>query len=269
MTRGVTGVTGMTRRPALLVALSVLLLATAVLAQGFLDSPAFAELDEPARQAISLAVATPKVQAFLAQYPFWSAEAYADDEDYWHVDFYDRGELVGYTHVYLDSGALNPDDTRLPERLSDEQRANLEAELKRAAFHDPEVAALTGDPEAWEYDFGYDLYSDGWSMYLWRGLERLTVEFYRDGERFTVARFYDPSAFDEAEARRVARDQAFALAYGAPGIDAALAGYDDWRAYAEEQGEGRWSVEFAAGGERLITVLVDVARGQILGVETP
>jgi hypothetical protein len=50
-------------------------------------------------------------------------------------------------------------------------------------------------------------------------------------------------------------------------VDAALNGHDDWTTYAEPQGDAVWGVSFVAGDARLIFVLVDVTREQVLDVE--
>ncbi len=251
--------------------LTLWLLATPVLAQDFLESSAFRNLDETAQQAITLAVGHEEVQTFLEHYPNWRAETYPDSDDLWHIDFYDGDTAVGYTHVYLSSGELEPEETHLPEPLSPEERAEQEEAVKTLVFNDAEVLGILVAPELWDYSLEYDLFEGKWRMYFWRGLERLAIDFYAfdDGSGFDIERLYDPSAFEEAEAERVRRDEAVNLAYSAPGIDEALAGYDNWRSYAEPQGDDLWSVEFATEDESLITVLVDLETDEVVSAERP
>jgi hypothetical protein len=54
------------------------------------------------------------------------------------------------------------------------------------------------------------------------------------------------------------------IAYGADGIDAALAGFDAWRTYVEDQGQGRYTVAFVNGDRTLLAVLVDIGTGAVL-----
>jgi len=96
----------------------------------------------------------------------------------------------------------------------------------------------------------------------------LTVTFYqRDNGAFVVDKVFDPKALDEHSQLRLAQDKAIALAYEAPELDAAIAGFDNWFTYAEQQTGDTWTVEFAADGRSLITVLVDTASQKVLQVE--
>ena len=102
-------------------------------------------------------------------------------------------------------------------------------------------------------------------MYFAKGLEEWAVEvLYEDADHITIQRIFDPSAFTEDEAQRVARDQAIELAYEADGLWEALEDYDDWKAYAAQIDGPQWAVSFASGNQELFYALVDIEAWEIL-----
>ena len=238
------------------------LLGTFGLAQTFLDSDAFRALEPEAQNAVSLIVHNDEVAAFLETHSDWRAEAYADSETDWHVDFYLGDEWLAYAHVNVETSEVY--DTRIPVELSEEEFGGLREKIETLVFNDAEIEALLVDPDWWDYEVRYDAYDQNWWVEFWKEIEAVTVALSRDGERFYIEDVYDPKAFDEEEARRVARDQAVDLAWQAEGISAALDGVDDWRAYAEQQEGSRWTVEFAGEGRSLFTALVDLGSGEVI-----
>ena len=245
----------------------LLLVGTLSFAQTFLDSDAFRALEPGARNAVQLIVQNDGVATFLAEQPDWRAEAYADSATDWHVDFYRGDEWLAFAHINVET--LEVFDTRFPVELSEAAFNGLREKIETLIFNDAELQALLVDPDWWDYEVRYDAYDQSWWVEFWREIDDYTVVLSRDGERFYVEDIYDPNALDEEEARRVERDRAVEIAWQAEGIGAALDGVDDWRAYAEPQQGGRWTVEFAGEGRSLFTVLVDLDNGEVLESGTP
>ena len=245
----------------------LLLLNSSSHAQTFLDSDAFRALEPGAQNAVELMLQNDEVAAFLEKYPDWRAEAYIDNEPDWKVDFYQGDEWFAAAHINVATSEVY--DAYYPHELSEEVFGETRDVIESLVFNDAELQALLVDFNLWEHEVHYDAYEQNWWVDFWRGIDALKADIGKDGERFYVDQVYDPQAFDEEEAQRVARDRAVELAWQAEGIGAALDGVDDWRAYAEPQEGSRWTVEFAIYGRSLFTALVDLAKGEVLEAGTP
>ena len=237
------------------------------LAEGFLDTKAFKDLDPEAQKAVELALEHEEVTSFLAAHKIWRAETYADGEALWHVDFYRGDEWLAFVHIDLNTGELS--DTKFPRALSEEEKEQQRERIRTLLFGDAEVMARLGNPDEWDVSFDYDGYADAWWVSFWRGLDALNVDVYPNDDGFYIEKIYNPKALDEAEAKRVARDKAIELSWQAEGVGEALEGIDNWRTYAEPQRDGQWTVSFARGNKTFASVLVDVESEEVLSAEFP
>ena len=224
------------------------------------------EDNSPEARTIKLIAAHPDAVAYLADYPGWTAEAWQeDDEDdaVWGADFFDaEGEWIGYGQVNLQSAEVL--DLYAPRGLTPEEFQIGQAAVEKLVLNDAEVLALLGDPADWERGSDYDRFEERWNVWFDRGLESWLAVVWQDEDtgKYHIEEILDPMAFDAAQAQEAARNQAIELAYSAAGVDEALDGVDNWRAYAENQGGSTWSVSFAADGKELFYTLVDIEAGQ-------
>jgi hypothetical protein len=245
-------------------ALLVLLLAAAVM-------PAFAQDSAYSSEKIINVVAESDLFFdWLALNPGYEVDASGpDDSGMWYLDFYNanREEWIGYAIV--NGNTLEITEAFAPTPLPpDVYQAQL-AIINEVVRNDAEVLArLDNLPRLWDSYTDWNRWDQRWEVAFRRGLEAVTVYAQVDeNDDVWIADIVDPNALEAEEARQHARDSAVNLAYSADGVDAALNGHDDWTTYAEPQGESVWGVSFVAGDERLIFVLVDVAREQVLDVE--
>ncbi len=221
-------------------------------------------------KVIGAAAESPMFQEWLRLNPGYQVDASGpDDNGMWYLDFYDasRDEWIGYAVVNGDT--LEITELFAPTPLpADVYQAQLSL-VTEIVEHDAEVLArLNNLPRLWDVYTDWNRWDQRWEVTFYRGIEGVTV-YAQVGENDDVwiADIVDPNALEEEDARQHARDTAVNLAYSAEGVDAALSGHDDWTTYAEPQGEDVWGVSFVDGDERLIFVLVDVARERVLEVE--
>ena len=218
-------------------------------------------------QVIALAAAHPPIAEVLATYPGWVGYASADDESEvtWYVEFHSaEDEWLGDCHVNLETGEVY--DVYMPRDLTDEEFAAGREKIEAYMQNSPEAAALLGDFSLWDHDIWYDKWDDNWHAWYNYGLDTWEFVFYLDGDSGSVwlDDYYDPNVLKGDEEAAWNRQQAVELAYQAPGIDEALAGYDNWYTYASDQGDGLWTVEFAADDQLLFSVLVDIVNWQVI-----
>ncbi len=249
------------------IALTLLSLSCA-LTQAYFESEEFQSYSPEQQQVIRQLVDFAEVQAFLAQYPEWSAFSYAVGEDDWKTDFYDPENWIGYAHLNLSTGELY--DSILPVMLSPEAYQTGRQKIEALVFSDAEVLARLGNPDDWYYDVSHDHYGNTWSMTFWRGLDAVGLSFWVENERFHLADIYDAHALSEEQVRNAARDKAIELTYTlAEGVGEALEGIYNWYTYAEKLEQHIWSVEFSADGKSLFYAVVDVAEQVILETQVP
>ncbi|HYO88496.1 MAG TPA: hypothetical protein VER79_07595 [Candidatus Limnocylindrales bacterium] len=249
-------------------ALKIVLL---VLAVSTLTLTASAQESRYSSEKIIRAVAeSPMFQDWLRSNPDYEVDANGpDDSGMWYLDFYNAGreEWIGYAIV--NGNTLEITESFAPTPLPpDVYQAQL-ALVSEYVLNDAEVLArLNNLPRLWDMYPDWNRWDQRWEVAFRRGITGVTV-WAQVGENDDVwiADIVDPNALDEEEARQHARDSAINLAYSADGVDAALSGHDDWTTYAEQQGDTVWGVSFVDGDERLVFVLVDVSREQVLDVE--
>ncbi len=216
-------------------------------------------------KAIALAAAPAEAAARLANYPDWTADAYPEDEEagLWGVDFYSEtaDEWLGY--VLVDLPAREVVEMDVPRELTaEEYQAGLE-KVEAFVLRDAEVLALLGDPAQWERHTEYNRWDETWETGFYRGLDEWVAVTTLDGDDVYLEGIYDPYEFEAEQAERQRRDEAIGLAWEADGIDRALDGVDNWRAYVSPQGDNVYAVTFAAEDAELFYALVDVAAGQL------
>lgn len=218
--------------------------------------------------AIQLVAAHPPIAEVLANYPNWVADAYPDDEAnrFWHVDFYAEpdGEHLGYGHIYLNTGEIT--EVSMPRELSPEEFQAGQAKIQAYLLYDAEVQALLGNPDFWYREINYNKWDERWEVYYSRGIEEWMLWMGIDAEdgKVYLREIVDPGALNAEKALEQRRNQAIELAYSATGVDEALTGVDNWRTYAEDQGNNLWSVSFAVEEHTLFSALVNVANGQVI-----
>lgn len=241
---------------------------TAALAAGsFLKSAAFRALEPEAQRAIALVAKSREARPRLARYPGWTAGAEQDDGTVWHVWFERNDDWLGEAYVDLESREVR--DVYIPVEPTPAERARVVPQLRQLVARDAEVQALLEDPADWDEEIDYDKWEDVWYVRYWRGEDAVGVRIAQEGGRWRVVDVFDPLALEEERARRHAQDRAITLAYTAEAVGRALEPYDDWRAYAEPAGEGRWTVSFATPEKTILTALVDLQNARVLEVETP
>ena len=217
--------------------------------------------------AIAKVAAAPVIAPILANHPTWVAKAYPDDEAerIWHVDFYTKldGDYLGYGHIKLNSDELFEIDMP-PELAPAELKAGI-AKIEAYLPYDAEVTARLGNPKLWYRDVSYDRWEKSWKVYYSRGLEELLMLLSIDeNEEVSLDTITDPTLLTAEKAAEERRNRAINLAYGAPGIDEALDGVDNWNTYVEDQGNEQYTVAFTANGATLYSVQVDLAQEQVI-----
>jgi len=249
--------------------LILLLLPVALAAGGFLKSPAFQRLSPEARKAIVLAAKSPQARPRLARYPGWTADAEAEDGDVWHVSFERGDEWLGEAYVNLATRELL--ELSLPVEPTPAERARVVPVLRRLAAADEGLKKRLAQLEGWEEEIRYDKWEEAWFLSYWKGAEAVEVRFaFYDG-RWHIDEVFDPLELNAEEARRHAQDRAIQLAYEVPEVGRALEPYDAWKAYAapETPDLARWTVSFAVPDRTIVSVRIDVTRGEALEVEAP
>ncbi|HHO58332.1 MAG TPA: hypothetical protein ENJ85_04070 [Oceanithermus profundus] len=246
---------------------ALLVLAPVLAAGSFLNSREFKSLEPTARRAIVLVAKSREARPRLARYPGWTAGAEQDDGAVWHVWFEREDEWLGEAYVDLDTKEVR--DVYLPVDPTPAERARILPQLRRLVARDAEVQALLEDPADWDEEIEYDKWDDVWYVRYWRGEDAVGVRIARDEGRWRVEDVFDPLAFDAEQERRRARDRAVRIAYASERVGELLEPYDGWKAYAEPDAEGRWTVSFATPEKTILTALVDLTGGRVLAVETP
>ncbi len=233
--------------------------------ESFLSSSEFFALESGAQEAILRVVYDEALTEFLDQYPNWSANAYADNETQWHVDFYDGEDWVGNAHIDFSTDQLF--EVYLVKDLSPEAYALGKEKLEQLISSDAEILAIIGDLKSWNYDISYNKWESRWQAWFDRNIETVAINFDEYDERFYVGEIYDPYAFTAEEQEELERNKAIELAYSAEGIDEALNGVENWHTYAEPLGENLWGVEFG-GEERYFYAVVNIDSEEITETST-
>jgi hypothetical protein len=222
--------------------------------------------DDISPMLIDFVAHSPEFIEWLQAYPNYIGNAWVAYDDVWYVEFYDEwwDEWLGYANIDSQTGEIL--EQFVPRPLPPDEFTRQQARIERLLFDDPEVIALIFDPALWEYSIDYNRWEQTWEAYFWRGVESWTVKLWLDEEYngFGVSAILDSNAMDEETAYQHNRDRAVELAYSAGGVDQALAGYDDWNVYADNQGGSRWSVTFVSGDDELFYALVDIASEIVL-----
>ena len=222
--------------------------------------------DDPVQQAINILAAHPEFVLHLANYPGWRGEAEldGDQEDVYYVWFYDdaNDEWLGDGTVNVATNEVL--DFYAPREKTPEEFQEGLAKIEAFLTTDGEILARQENPDLWYHEVYYDRWDKNWGAYYSYGIDEFNVTMYIDGDDVYLDAIVDPNIFEAAEALSLARDQAIELAYQAENIDQALEGFDDWRAYAEHQGDGRWTVEFVSDGQEIFHALVDIDTEQVI-----
>jgi hypothetical protein len=227
--------------------------------------PAAWAQDDLAQQAIDLVSQTPEFADWLSSYDGWQSNAWqSDEENVWYVEFYDANweEWLGYANVNIESGEIV--DSFIPLPLPPEQYAEEQPRVQALVLDDAEVRARLVDPVLWYISTDYNRFDQVWEVYLSRGTQSLRVRAELGESYFSIQSIDNLNLLDEEDLQRKRIDQAINLAYGGAGIDEALAGYDDWRTYVEQQSENVFSVSFVSGERELFYALVNVATEEVL-----
>jgi hypothetical protein len=242
-------------------------------AQGGLYLPALANgvKATPAEQgddqrAIALLAQQPPVARYLAGYPGWRGEAYLEEgsDSVWNIDLYAGDEWIGWGQVDLAAGKVV--DQYIPFDLPPEEFAAGKAKIEKFLVYDPEVKARLGEPDLWGHEVTWNRWDQEWQVWYWYGIDALAVVVGIDEDtgRVYLDSIRDANALKAEDQAEADRNRAIEIAYGADGIDAALAGFDAWRTYVEDQGQGRYTVAFVNGDRTLLAVLVDIGTGTVL-----
>jgi hypothetical protein len=215
-------------------------------------------------RAIQLLAALPDVAQHLAVYPGWRADAYQEEgsDTIWNVDFYQEDEWLGWGKVDLASDTVL--DHFVPRELSPEEFAAGQALVETFIKHDPEIRARLAEPSLWGHDTSYNRWDTQWQVWYWYGIDALVANLNIYDGTVYLDSLEDPNQLDAAERAEADRNRAVELAYGAQGVDQALAGFDDWRTYVEEQGGARYTVSFVSGAQTRFAALVDIAQGTVV-----
>lgn len=249
--------------------LFLMLLSAALAAGSFLKSAAFKELDPQAQRAIVLVAKSREAKPRLARYPGWVAEAEVEDGDVWHVSFEREDEWLGEAYVNLATRKLL--ELSLPVEPTPAERARVVPLLRRLAAADAGLQKRLALLEGWEEEIRYDKWEEAWFLSYWQGEEAVAVRFaFYDG-RWHIDEVFDPLELSAEQARRHAQNRAIQLAYDVPAVGQALEPYDEWKAYAEPETPdlARWTVSFEVPGRTIVSVRIDVVRGEALEVEAP
>ena len=232
-----------------------------------LGSFSFAQ-DEDKQRAIDVIAAVPEVANYLGGFPDWKGNAWVHEEgtNIWKVEFHSEAadDWLGYGIVNLDTEEVR--ESFVPKPLEPEVFEERKAKVEVLVLGDAEVLARLENTDLWEQEVDFDRYERTWKMTFYRGIEAVAVDLNGDGDKdtFNIEKVYDPKAFDEEKAQRVARDRAIELSWEAEGIGESLDGTDNWRVYAEQQEGSHWTVEFATEERSLFSALVDIEAWEVL-----
>jgi hypothetical protein len=220
-------------------------------------------------RAIGILVQQPKVARHLASYAGWRAEADLDEgsETVWNIDLYKGDEWIGWGKVDLSAGEVV--DYYVPLDLTPEEFAAGKEKIEKFLTYDPEVKARLGEPSLWGHEVAWNRWDQQWQAWYWYGIDALVVVVTIDETTGTVYldAIHDANDLEAEDKAEADRNRAIEIAYGADGIDDALAGFDAWRTYVEDQGQGRYTVAFVNGDRTLLAVLVDIVQGIVLGTQ--
>jgi hypothetical protein len=224
------------------------------------------DLRSDEERAIAILVADARVARHLGAYPGWRAEAYRQEgsDILWNIDFYLADEWLAWGQVDLLAGEVA--DKYVPLELTPEEFAAGKEKIEKFLVHDPEVNARLGEPSLWGHEVTWNRWDQQWQVWYWYGIDALVIILGLDenNDNVYLESVRDANELEAEEKAEAGRNRAIELAYGADGIDAALAGFDDWRTYVEDQGQGRYTVAFVNGDRTLIAVLVDIDAGVVL-----
>jgi len=220
-------------------------------------------------QAIAIAASHEDFITFLADIEGWEAEAY-EEEGAWIVEFFiegeddEEGEWLGFVVMSLETGEVYEAFSAAP--LPTEVETRLQAQVLALVQDDDEMMArLDNNPAIWEEYVEYDRYEQLWYVAYFRGLDAwaavVEVGFEDDTynvEYMTITDVVNPHRMEEEEEQANRKNEAIGLAYESDGIEAALAGIDDWTTLVSEQSDGTYGVQFISDGQVRFFALVDV-----------
>lgn len=219
---------------------------------------------------VQIVAASPEFAEWLAGYPNYWGQGWPHEEgsSTWYIEFYNEAgdEWLGYANIDATTGEIL--DLFIPKPLPADVYQQQLQKVQTIVLSDPEVLARLGDPLLWDIYTDFNRWEQKWEMYFYRGIEAVLVRSSITDAYFSIDEILDPNALSEEQALDEARNQAVNIAYGAPGIDAALEGHDDWRTYVEQQGGSRWSVTFTADGRELFYALVDIKANIVLAAQS-
>lgn len=227
------------------------------------------QLSEQAALAVQLMAEIPEVADWLANYPDWSGNAWAEGEDgrFYTVDLYSEAadEWLGWGYVNVADGLV--EDYFVPRELSAEEFQIGREKVETFVFGDEEVLARLGNVADWGYDTWYNRWDANWQVWFWYGLEELAVTVGFWEEEPYLESIANPAEFEAEEALENSKNQAIELAWQAEGIDQAVAGVDNWQTYVSQQGDTVWAVTFATEDQELFYALVDIESWTVLESE--
>jgi hypothetical protein len=220
-------------------------------------------------RAIAILVQHPRVARYLEGYPGWRAEAYREEgsSTVWNIDLYQGDEWIGWGKVDLQAGEVV--DQYVPADLPPEEFAAGKEKIEKFLVYDPEVKARLGEPSLWGHEVAWNRWDQQWQVWYWYGIDALVaiVSIDENSGNVYLDSMRDANELKAEDKAEADRNRAIELAYGADGIDQALAGFDAWRTYVEDQGQGRYTVAFVNGDRTLLGVLVDIVAGAVLATQ--
>lgn len=223
--------------------------------------------EETEQRLIQIAAESDTFVDWLAQHEGWVGHSYPPDEGVvWYTEFFtneNNDEWLGYANVNAETGEIQ--DAFAPIPLPTDQFQEIQPRIQQLVLDDPEVQARVGDLATWDVYTDYNRYDADWEIAFYRGVEAVLVKAtLEEGDDFSIHEIVNPHELTDEQNEQIARDTAIGLAYGAPDIDKALDGHDNWKTYVENQGGTRWSVSFNADDRELFYALVDVSSNKVL-----
>lgn len=236
---------------------------TQVAAVPTVDPAQLVNLNDEER-AIALIANTPEGATHLANFPDWEGSAWEEEDGIWGVDLYSEAqdEWLGWGEVDLTTNIVI--DYFIPVELTAEQFQTGRTAAEKVVFNDAALLTRLGDPSEWEQDTYYDRWDQTWYVSFWRGIEELSVAVEVWEDEYYISDIINPNELAAEEAQEERRNTAIELAYQADDIWEIMDGVDDWTTYAEEHGDGIWTVSFVTTDRTLYSAVVNVESGELL-----
>lgn len=219
-------------------------------------------------QAVDLLGKHPPIADFLSNYGAWVGYGWEDDDGVWWLDMYtaDDEEWLGWGGVNLETGEIV--DFFVPRELSPEEFEVGKTQVENLVLNDPEVIALVGDLDGWEFSAEYDRWEGSWYMWFERGIDTWVVSVDSYEDEWWINEIYDPNQLEADELAEWNRDQAIELAWESEVLWDALDGVDDWITYVTPQDTTTYAVSFIGDHRELFYALVDIESWEILEVQS-